>query len=484
MGATPLRAGQEITLRIDRLAYGGSGVGRVDGYVVFVPLTAPGDLVRARVTKAKRTFAEADLVEVLEPGPDRTHPPCPYFGPCGGCSMQHLTYAAQVRTKEQIVRESLERLAGLRDLEIRPILPAPHPYHYRNKMEFSFHPEAVLGLHERGRFDRILGIDRCLLPSPLVSEILREVKAFVQSRRLPLYDNRTHQGVLRHLVVREGTRTGQVMVGIVTAPGPFPEGPELARMLVGRHPEITSVVWVQSGALSDALRVDHLEVLHGRAFIEEELFGFRFRIGIETFFQTNPLAAEQLVRIALDLLDLQGTEVVFDLYCGVGTFTLPLAARADRAYGIEAVEAAVEAARENARRNGVGNVEFLSGDVRRVLPSLVERIGPPDVVVLDPPRSGAGGKVMRRIGSTGPRRVLYVSCNPTTLAPDLKELLPFGYTVRVVQPSDLFPQTYHVETLVLLERAQSTVHVIDAGGCETTPRAPNVTCLRRQEPRD
>jgi len=453
MGDRPLGVGQEITLRIDRLAYGGSGVGRIDGYVVFVPLTAPGDLVRARVTKAKRTFAEAGLVEVVEPGPDRTDPPCPYFGPCGGCSMQHLTYEAQLRIKEQFVRESLERLAGLCEVPIRPILPAPRPFHYRNKMEFSFHPQAVLGLHERGRFDRILGIDRCLLPSPLVSEILREVKAFVQTRRLSLYDNRTHQGLLRHLVVREGIRTGQVMVGIVTAPGPFPEGPELARTLVDRHPGITSIVWVQSGSLSDALRVDHLEVLHGRAFIEEELLGFRFRIGIETFFQTNPLAAEQLVQLALDLLDLKGTEVVFDLYCGVGTFALALARQAGFVWGVEVVASAVQAAWDNAARAGIGNVEFVQGEVRHVLPDLVARAGTPDLVVLDPPRSGAGGKVMRKVGRAGPRRVLYISCNPTTLAPDLKELVPFGYRVLAVQPVDLFPQTYHVEALVLLERA-------------------------------
>jgi len=455
MGDRPLGVGQEITLRIDRLAYGGSGVGRIDGYVVFVPLTAPGDLVRARVTKAKRTFAEAGLVEVVEPGPDRTDPPCPYFGPCGGCSMQHLTYEAQLRIKEQFVRESLERLAGLCEVPIRPILPAPRPFHYRNKMEFSFHPQAVLGLHERGRFDRILGIDRCLLPSPLVSEILREVKAFVQTRRLSLYDNRTHQGLLRHLVVREGIRTGQVMVGIVTAPGPFPEGPELARTLVDRHPGITSIVWVQSGSLSDALRVDHLEVLHGRAFIEEELLGFRFRIGIETFFQTNPLAAEQLVQLALDLLDLKGTEVVFDLYCGVGTFTLPLGARARHAYGIEAVEAAGEAARENARRNGVQNVEFISGDVRRVLPGLVDRIGRPDVLGLGPPRSGAGGTVMQRNRSARARPGLFAARHTSPLTPAPRAALPLRYAVRVVQPADLFPQTYHVETLVLLERAQS-----------------------------
>ncbi len=452
-GLKPVRTGEEIVLHIDRLSYGGRGVGRVDGYVTFVPHTAPGDLVRAQVVRAKRTFAEAELVAVLTPGPDRTPSPCPYFGPCGGCTWQHLRYEAQLSAKEQIVRESLERLGGLRDLPMRPILPAPQPYHYRNKMEFAFHPEAVLGLHLRGRFDRVLRIDLCLLPSPVVSEILRVVQAFVVDHRLPCYDNRTRTGLLRHLVVREGRRTGEILVGIVTAPGEFPEGRLLAEQLALRFPQIRGVVWVQSSSLSDAVRVDALEVLLGQPFIEEELCGFRFRIGVETFFQTNTEAAEQLVQLALDLLDLQGTETVVDLYCGVGTFTLPIAARARAAYGIEVVPEAVVAARENAHRAGIANVEFLIGDVRLALPELIRRIGPPDVLVLDPPRAGAGGRVMRKIGRTGARRILYVSCNPTTLAPDLRELLPFGYTIRTVQPLDLFPQTYHVETVVLLERS-------------------------------
>ncbi|MCS7173404.1 MAG: 23S rRNA (uracil(1939)-C(5))-methyltransferase RlmD [Armatimonadetes bacterium] len=446
------RKGQELDLRIDRLSYGGRGVGRVDGYVVFVPYTAPGDLVRARITRTKRDFAEAELVAVLEPGPDRTPPPCPYFGPCGGCTWQHLDYPAQLRIKEQIVRESLERLGGLRDLPLRPILPAPEPYHYRNKMEFAFHPEAILGLHLRGRFDQVLGIERCLLPSPVVSEILQAVRAFVVEHRIPCYDNRTRTGLLRHLVVREGRRTGEILLGIVTAPGEFPEGKALAEVLAARFPQIRGVVWVQSRSLSDAVRVDALEVLWGRDFIEEELCGFRFRIRLETFFQTNTEAAEQLVQVALDLLDLRGDETVVDLYCGVGTFTLPLAAHARATYGIEVVPEAVEAARENARRAGIANAEFLAGDVRLALPELIGRIGPPDVLVLDPPRAGAGRRVMRKIGRSGARRVLYVSCNPTTLAPDLRELLPFGYGIHTVQPVDLFPQTYHVETVTLLER--------------------------------
>jgi len=447
------RTGQELELQVDRLSYGGRGVARADGYVVFVPYTAPGDVVRARLVRAKRSFGEAEVVEVLKPSADRVSPPCPYFGRCGGCTWQHLRYEAQLAAKEQIVRESLERLGGLREVPVRPILPAPQPFGYRNKMEFAFHPEATLGLHLPGHFDRVLEIDSCLLPSPVASALLREVKSFVRERGLSCYDPRTRQGLLRHLVYREARRTGQVLVAVVTAPGTFPEGPELARRLAERHPEVRGVLWAQSSALSDAVVVDRLEVLWGEATIEEELGGLRFRIGLETFFQTNTEQAERLVQLALELADLAGTERVVDLYCGVGTFTLALARRAHFAWGVEVVPSAVQAARENAARAAVQNVEFLQGEVRHVLPELVARTGPPDLVLLDPPRSGAGGKVMRKVGRASPRRVVYVSCNPTTLAPDLRELLPFGYSVRVVQPVDLFPQTYHVETVVLLERA-------------------------------
>lgn len=448
----PVAKGQELKLRIDRLSYGGRGVARRDGYVVFVPYTAPGDLVRVRMTRARRSFGEAEVVEVLESSPDRVQPPCPYFGLCGGCAWQHLSYESQLRAKQEIVTESLERLGGLRHVPMRPIIGAVEPYHYRNKMEFAFHPDSVLGLHQRGHFDRIIEIDACLLPSPLGSEILREVKAFVRGRGIPCYDNRTRQGLLRHLVYREGIRTGEVMVGVMTTPGPFPHGPDLAAMLVGNHPQIRSIVWAQSASLSDAAQIDRLEVLHGRDHIFEELGGLRFAIRLETFFQTNTRQAERLATLVLEMAELRGGERVVDLYCGVGTFALLLAGRAGHVWGIEVVPAAIEAARQNAARAGANNVEFASGDARRVLPDLISRVGPPDLLVLDPPRSGAGGKVMRAIGRAQPRRVIYVSCNPTTLAPDLKELLPFGYEIRQVQPVDLFPQTYHVETLVRLDR--------------------------------
>jgi 23S rRNA (uracil1939-C5)-methyltransferase len=450
----PLAKGHELELRIDRLSYGGRGVARRDGYVVFVPYTAPGDLVRVRMTRARRSFGEAEVVEVLEPSPDRVPPPCPYFGPCGGCAWQHLTYQAQLRVKEQIVRESLDRLGGLVDPPVHPIAAAEDPYHYRAKMEFAFHPRSVLGLHERGHFDRIIPIDACLLPSPLCSEILREVKRFVRERKITCYDNRTREGLLRHLVYREGVRTGEVMVGIITTPQPFPDGSDLAAMLAQNHPQIRSIVWAQSSSLSDAVRLDRLEVLHGHDHIFEELGGLRFAIRLETFFQTNTPQAEHLATFALEMAELRGNERVVDLYCGVGTFALLLAPHVAHVWGIEVVPAAIEAARENAALAGTSNVEFLCGDARRVLPDLISRIGTPDLLLLDPPRSGAGGKVMRAIGRAQPQRVIYISCNPTTLAPDLRELIPFGYEIRRAQPVDLFPQTYHVETLVRADRVR------------------------------
>lgn len=439
----------EVTVTIDRLSYGGRGVGRVDGYVVFVPDTAPGDVVRARLQKAKRNFAEADLVQVVAPSARRVTPPCPYFGPCGGCLWQHLPYTEQLAAKEAIVRESLRHIAGV-EAAVQPIVGMSVPWAYRNKMEFTFHPDGVLGLHRRGAFDRIVGLEACLLPPPRHSEVVRAVRRFAAETGLSAYHPRTREGFLRQLVIREGQATGETMVALVTTPGAFPERARFVGALPG---ETTSVVWAQNGAPSDVLRVDHLEALAGRATIRERLAGFEFEIGLETFFQTNTAQAERMVEVALAFADLRGDERVIDLYCGVGAFTLPLARRSAHVHGIEVVAASVAAARANAAANGVVNVTFTHGDARHALPDVAAALGRADLVVLDPPRAGAGGKVMRKIGRVGARRVVYVSCNPTTLAGDVRELLPFGYQVRAVQPVDLFPQTYHVEAIALLERA-------------------------------
>ena len=452
LGATRPRRGEELTLTIDRLAYGGRGVGRHNGFVVFVPDTAPGDRVRARLWRVKPSYGEADLVGLESPSHLRTAAACPHFGPCGGCVWQHLTYDAQAAAKEAIVRESLAHLGGLRGIEMEPIVRMAAPWYYRNKMEFSFHPHG-LGLHRRGAYDKIVAIDTCLLESPRTNMILAEYGAFARASGLSSYDPRSHTGMLRQVVIREAKGTGQVMTALVTAAPAVPRLRALADRLVATVPEIASVVHAVNSAPSDGTPLAEVTIVAGQPYIDEVLAGLTFRIGLETFFQTNTAQAERLVAAVDAYADLRGGETVLDLYCGVGTFALALARRGARVYGIEIASAAVDAARENATLNGLADVEFAAGDVRRLLPETTTRAGRPDVLVLDPPRSGAGARVMRKVAAAGAARVIYVSCNPTTLAPDLRELVAAGYTVRRAQPFDLFPHTYHVECVVLAERA-------------------------------
>lgn len=440
-----------MSLIIQGLAYGGRGVGRVDGFVVFVPDTAPGDRVRARAWRVKPGYAEADLIKVEHPSPLRTTPPCPHFGPCGGCAWQHVAYAEQLDAKQAIVLDSLRHMAGLRDAEVGPIVGMTSPWYYRNKMEFTFHPDGLLGLHRRGAFDQVVTVETCLLQSPQSNEILRCVREFAVSSGLSRYDPRDHTGLLRQVIIRQGKATGEIMVALITTAPEVPGLRGLADRLVETVPAIVSVVHGVNPGPSDGLPLAGISVLAGRPYIMEELAGLRFRIGVETFFQTNTAQASRLIEVVEALADLRGGETVYDLYCGVGTFSLALGRRAGRVFGIEISREAVDAARENAALNEITNAEFVSGDVRRLLPEVHHRVGPPDLLVLDPPRGGAGGRVMRRVIAVAPPRIIYVSCNPTTLAPDLKDLVAAEYRVRAVQPLDLFPQTYHVECAVLLE---------------------------------
>jgi 23S rRNA (uracil1939-C5)-methyltransferase len=332
-------------------------------------------------------------------------------------------------------------------------MAAADPWYYRNKMEFSFHPEGMLGLHTRGDWNRLVAIETCLLQSPVSAALVRDVRAYAHRAALIPYDPKTHSGFLRSLVVREGRSTGDRLVGLLTGDGAF-DAAAFVRVVRQAAPDVTGIVRGVVAGASDSAPVTRVELLDGRDYLEERLAGLSFRIGLETFFQTNTPQAERMVAHVVEQARPAAGQLVVDLYCGVGTFSLALAAAGARVVGVELASASIEAARANAVRNGLRGTEFVVGDARVVLPAVVAGRGTPDIVVLDPPRAGAGGKVMRKIGRTGARRVIYVSCNPTTLAPDLKELLPFGYRLAQVQPFDLFPQTYHVEAIAVLNRGQ------------------------------
>jgi 23S rRNA (uracil1939-C5)-methyltransferase len=448
------RPGDELLVTVDRLTYGGEGVGRAEGLAVFVTGAAPGEVVRAKVRKVHRRHVEADLIEVEKASVDRVEPRCRHFKEgCGGCCWQHVAYPAQLAAKSAAVRDSLERLGGFRDLPIRPIIPAPDAYHYRNKMEFAFHPNGILGLHPRGAWYDIIRLHECFLESPEAVAIVKAAQAFVESHGISCYHPRTQQGLLRELCVRQSRGTGEILLGIVTSPGDFPEAHAMADHLTKVVPNIAGVVRSIRNTPDGAAPPAETTVLVGQDHMTEICASLRFRIRMETFFQTNSAQAERLVEVVKDFAgEVDGAEVV-DVYCGVGLFSLVLAAAGARVVGVEIVEAAIEAARRNAAENGLASPTFHAGDARKVLAEVLPAELSPKVLVLDPPRAGAGGKVMRRIARACPERIVYVSCNPTTLARDLVELRPFGYAVTAVQPLDLFPQTYHVETVVALTRA-------------------------------
>jgi 23S rRNA (uracil1939-C5)-methyltransferase len=453
--AAPVTKDQELELTIDRLAYGGNGVARLNGFVVFVRRGLPGDTVRARVTKVQRRHAEALATEVVKPSPLRVEAPCAHYPACGGCRFQDLAYETQVEAKHEQVADALQRIGGVAAPPLEPIVPAEEIFHYRNKLEYSFtqlEDGPALGFHRAGRWDEVLDIEKCWLTTDLGNAIRNAVRDWARGDRLVAYDQSEHTGYLRHLVVREGRNTEQVLVQLVTAAGEkFDTGGFVDTLR--QFSEVRSIHWAVNETEAEVTNLP-TQLLWGDEAIEEQLCGLRFRVRPNAFLQTNTKMAERLYEIAREYAALTGGETVYDLYCGIGTIGLVLAGDALTVWGIEVSEESVACALENAELNGIGNAAFFAGNVGQSLEDLHARSGDPDVVIVDPPRAGLAGKALRRLGEVGAPRVVYVSCNPTTLAADVKRLRDdYGYTLRRTRPIDLFPHTPHVESVSLLERS-------------------------------
>ena len=439
--------GAELELTVDTLAHGGNGVARLDGYVVFVAGALPGDRVRAVVGKSKRAYAEARTVEILEPSPDRIAPVADH----PGAPWQVLSYARQLEVKAEQVGDALRRIGRLEGFDQDPIVPAVEQWRYRNKLEYSFGtgPDGALvcGFHAPGRFDEIVALEDCLLASERGNAMREQVLAWCRDQGLKAWDRRDGSGLLRNLVVREGRRTGEMQVRLVTSPGAIDtEG--LAAAV-----DCEGLFWTQAAGVGETTQGGETKRLSGSKRLREQLGELEFLISPEAFFQTNTEMAEVLYGAAVELAELRGHERVFDLYCGIGTIGLSLASRAREVIGVELVERAVADAIDNARRNELTNASFFAGDIRLAMRELVEQAGKPDVCVIDPPRAGLSQKVVRRIIEAAPKRIVYVSCNPTTLAPNAAQLVEAGYALRRVRPVDMFPQTPHIECVALLERA-------------------------------
>ena len=436
------RRGEQLEVVIDSLAFGGRGVARAEGFVVFVAGGLPGDRVRVEVTKAKKRFAEARTVELLEASAERIADSCTHGGePCPGAPWQGLPYERQLAIKSEQVGEALQRIGGLEGFELEEIVGAEEQWRYRNKLEYSFGTTAdaqvALGFHARGRWDLIVDVDDCKLASEAGNAARNAVREWARLEEIAPYDAGSRKGILRNLAVREGRRTGQIQTRLVTTPSKLPRPP------VDLHTAIEGDSGSTEGP-TGAL---------GEERLREELCGLRLEMSHGAFFQTNTEMAERLYAVAAGYAGLTGSERLFDLYCGIGTIGLTMAAQAGEVWGLEIVPEAITDAERNAKRNKIENARFVAGNARTSVRPLVEQAGKPDVVIVDPPRAGLSQKIVRRLIECEAPKIVYVSCNPTTLAPNAVQLTEAGYKLKRVRPVDMFPQTPHIECVALLEKA-------------------------------
>jgi 23S rRNA (uracil1939-C5)-methyltransferase len=434
------KRGEQLEVEIESLAFGGRGVARTEGLVVFVAGALPGDRVRAEVTKAKKRFAEARAVELLSSGPERVADVCVHDGePCPGAPWQGLDYEAQLAHKSAQVEEALRRIGELDGFELESIVSAEQQWRYRNKLEYSFGEDGdqpTLGFHARGRWDLIVDVEDCHLASEAGNAARNAVRDWARLESIRAYDGGARKGTLRNLVVREGRRTDQIQTRLVTTPARFPKPP------VDLHTTIEG----------DSGGTDGPTGVLGEERLRERLCGLDLEMSHGAFFQTNTEMAERLYGVVAEFAALTGREKVFDLYCGIGTIGLTLAADAGEVWGLEIVPEAIADAERNAKANGISNAHFLAANARTGVRPLLVQAGKADVVLIDPPRAGLSQKIVRRLLECEAQKIVYVSCNPTTLAPNAAQLVEAGYRLSRVRPVDMFPQTPHIECVALFER--------------------------------
>ena len=429
----------------------GLGVVRLDGAVVFVPDAVRGEEIDLRITKVMRSSAAGEIVRIRTRSPERVEPDCPYYQECGGCMFRHLSYEEELRAKYQRVQDALTRIGGL-DLRVEKIYGAEHPLHYRNKCQYPIGADGAIGFF-RARTHRVVPIESCMIQSPVADASMRAVRDWMRRYRISAYDERTGKGLLRYLYVRVN-RAGESLCCVIANGRKLPREPELAAMVRAAAPDTVGVVLCTNAVRGNVILGGRYRTIWGRDFLMDTLCGLQFKLSVPSFYQVNREQAELLYGRALDFAGLTRRETVLDLYCGAGTITLCMAGKAKRVIGAEIVPEAIRDASENAARNGIQNAEFFCGDAKDIAARL-ERDGlRPDVVTVDPPRKGLAPEVINSITEMAPTRVIYVSCDPATLARDLKIFGTCGYRTRRVEAVDLFPGTKHVETVVLMSRVE------------------------------
>jgi 23S rRNA (uracil1939-C5)-methyltransferase len=450
----PIAKNQTVEIVIEDVSHEGNGVGRYEGYTLFVPGALPGERIKAKATKLKKQFGYARLMEIMEPAPSRTEPLCPLYKRCGGCTLQHMDYEAQLLFKRKLVEDNLRRIGKIENVLVHPTLGMENPWRYRNKAQVPIGEEegGLIGGFYAQRSHEIINMEACLIQHEKSDEVVARVKEIAGKYGVRAYNEETHSGLLRHVVTKIGFATGQVMIVLITNGEMIPNREafveELAREITG----VTSIVQNINTKKTNVIFGDVTRVLWGEEYIYDTIGDIKFAISARSFYQVNPVQTERLYGKALEYAALTGEENVIDAYCGIGTISLFLAQKAKRVFGVEIVPDAIEDAKRNASLNGIDNVTFAVGEAETVIPQWYEEGNAADVIVVDPPRKGCDEKLLETIIAMKPERVVYVSCNPSTLARDLRILEDGGYKTVEVQPVDMFPHTNHVESVAWLRR--------------------------------
>ncbi len=459
-----------LELGIDKMAFGGQGIAHLEGFVIFVKGAIPGDRLSAQVFKKKKGYAEARMLELIEPSPDRRQPKCPYAGYCGGCQWQILDYDRQLVYKKEHVAESMKHIGAIKDIVVHDVIPSENEFGYRNKMEFSFSDrrwflphemykretegDFALGLHVPGIYNKVIDIEGCLLQKEKGNQILRLAKEYIKDCGVPVYGLKTHQGFWRFLAIRYSMAFDKWMVNIVTAEDRPDVVQPLADILLSKIGDIESVINNITQSKASVAIGEREKIIAGERYIKDKIGDFDFQISSNSFFQTNPHSAQKLYRTVLEYAEFKGDEVVLDLYTGTGTIPIFLSANTKSVTGIEIIESAVQDALENCKRNNVENCDFICGDMRKKLIEITQK---PDVMIIDPPRAGMHKDVLTKVLSLSPEKIIYVSCNPATMARDIGQMVN-DYEVIEIQPIDMFPHTYHIEAVAKLWHRKNQVY--------------------------
>ncbi len=436
-----------IEIEINGLGTNGEGVGRLDNLTVFIEGALPGEKVSAEIIDTKKNYAVGKLIKILRESPDRVQPICPIFKECGGCQLQHLKYSAQLIWKRQQVIDALERIGKIRGVEIFNTLGMENPLRYRNKMQFPVGKNLAIGCYARGSH-KIIDTDTCLIQKAAADKVLVAVKKILRKFHISPYDEDSHKGILRHVMSRVGFN-GELMIVLVTASKILPNEKNIAKAIRAELPEVTSIQQNVQTFHNNVILGRETKILFGKPTIKDKIGKLEFNISARSFFQVNTAQAEILYETAKNFACLTGKEIVIDAYCGTGTIGLYLAKSAYKVIGIEIVNSAIDDAKKNARENKIRNAEFIVGDAMKVIPRLDIYA---DVVIVDPPRAGCDRKVLETLAAMNPARIVYVSCNPATLARDLAILAEFGYHTKKIQPVDMFPHSSHIEAVAQVEK--------------------------------